>query len=390
MNGFHAGNRNPARQQGTIDDKVILAKDLIDMFIENARNPALANQVFPDGGDIKKAHSAMPGATVMLNRQYIMKNPTTNGCMQTGIVAFNGLHWQQYASQMEFESDWKWGGIAQTEQRLETSEYGLTDPSNQGFTVFVVGKLTIPWRSEKSVFSGDLVMVKCPRGNFHPEAPGGATFSPETPPHIAGNIPSAYTALYEPYIPTEFSVQVAGGAAALELTKGQNGIKDVPYEDIYPQASMDGVAQHKMSEEQEVAAALKFGLWGIALTLIQTLQNSGVSLNQTVDAIAGQIGLFDQANDIFKRGVMNVILNMSDPTDTARTTRVDNVSLYEIVNKGPSTNKTRHLRAHALQILLGGLAAAQEHKRSRVVGMAAGNANPGEDVPILFGYHTKG
>jgi hypothetical protein len=289
---------------------------------------------------------------------------------------------------MEMESNWPWGGICQTEQRLEMTEYGHTDAQNQGSTSFVVGKITIPWKSTKAVFAGDMVACRLARGGFHPEADQGF-------PYIVGTIPRAITAVYEPYVATDLSVQMAGGAAALKLTKAQNGIKDMPYADLYPKAG-----RNTLSAEQNVAAALKFGIMGIALSVIQSLQGeAGVNLNSDIGTIATQVGLFatDAAadnNTTVNRAIHDLLLKNADPGDTLRTAAVVRFGgpdlLFDTLKDQPTdANLMRHLQAHALQFLFGGITAAQEHNRAGVKGMACGNANPGEDVAILFGFHCK-
>lgn len=385
MLGYSAGNRNPQRQQGTIDTKVLLDRDLIDVFKENGRNKNVSNEVFPDGSNTA-AHNAMPGDTFLLNRQYMIRNSTSTGYMQMGIVALNGMNWSDYNSQMEMESNWKWGGICQTEQRLEMTEYGHTDAQNQGSTSFVVGKVTIPWKSTKPVYPGDMVACRLPPGGFHPALD-------QTYPYIVGTIPRAITAIYEPYVPTELSVQIAGGAAALKLNKAANGIKDIPYQDLYPKAG-----RNNLSAEQNVAAALKFGIMGIALSVIKSLRRDGIDCNQDPAAIATAAGLFgnDQATNEnpTNRAIHDLVLKMADPSDPLRTDAVarfgGDAVLFDALTKDPrDDNMMEHLQAHALQFLFGGITAAQEHSRSGVVGMSCGTANPGEDATILFGFHCK-
>lgn len=391
MFGYNYGNRFPQRQQGTIDTKVLLHHDLIEVFRENGRNNSVINQVFQDGSN-PAVHNAMPGDTFLLQRKNMIRNGDSSGYMQLGIVALNGMNWQdQYASQMEMESDWAWGGINQTEQLVETSEYGRTHPTNQGSTSFNVGKMTIAWKSTKPIYAGDMACCVLPRAGFHPEA-DQATYNY---PYIPGTVPRAITAVYEPYVPTDVSVQVAGGTAALKLSGAANGIFDKSYTDLYPTAG-----QNKLSAEQNVAAALKFGIWGIVLAGIARLQqNPRVDLTSNIDTIAARIGLFDtnstrDPNNDVHRLIHDLTLNMADPTDPMRDAAIANfggqAELFNVLTNPPTDiNLMKHLQAHALQFMFGGISAAQEHKRSRIVGMACSNAMPGEDVTILFGYHCK-
>lgn len=389
MSGYNVGNRNPPRQQGVIDTKVLLDFDLVSRFQENGRTPAQSGDCFADGSN-EMAHNAMEGDTWLLNRQTMIRSPDMTGYMQTGIVAVNGLRFRDYASQMEMDSDWKFGGINQTKQRLQKSEYGQTDSTNQSSTSFIVGKLNICWNSTKPVFAGDMVTCGLPWAPFHPDANkdsmGGFNG------YRIGTVPRSLNAVYEPYVPTDLSVQVAGGAAALQLDKANNGINGVSYDELYP---ADG--KHRWSSEQEVAIALKYGLWGVALSFMRTLANSGrlatVSSAPDVDQLAEEV-IGNLQDDLTLTAVHDLILNMADPQEPRRAqalSRIGGVNgLYEYKTNRPAAgNSAMHLQAHAMEILFGGLAAAQDHKRSKIVGMACGNAQPGEDVAILFGYHTK-
>lgn len=383
MDGFGYGNRQPVMQRGTID--IVVAIDLDQVERQKTTLSNSAKGCYPFGTE-DLAHNAMPRDTLLINNKKMIRSANGPGYMQYGIVGLNGLEFDD--SQMKAESMFVWGGICQTEQKLVTPDYGTQDAMHQGVTSYVAGKFSIPWRSTKEVCAGDRIMWCLPPQT--PEVKSGAV---NPMPLIPGSHPRQFQAMYEPYVPTDFTVQLAGGAVAL-MGEDNHGIHNVPYNELAP-----GNA-NKPSAERKVAAALKYGLLGAAMAVIETLVAKGMlavpgaaagsAPHLATTLLAGQIGLFDDATSETVRELIAAILLSKDKTDKGVEAVTEFGGTDELLKQADYAGEKatyKNIRFNAVDFLLGGLAAAVDHKRSRVVGMALESAKPGADVAVIFGAH---
>ena len=390
MDGFGYGNRQPVMQRGTIDIVVAIDLDQVERQKSNTPLTVGAKGCYPFGTE-DLAHNAMPRDTLLINNKKMIRSANGPGYMQYGIVGLNGLEFDD--SQMKAESMFVWGGICQTEQKLVTPDYGTQDAMHQGVTSYVAGKFSIPWRSTKEVCAGDRIMWCLPPQT--PEVKSGAV---NPMPLIPGSHPRQFQAMYEPYVPTDFTVQLAGGAVAL-MGEDNHGIHNVPYNELAP-----GNA-NKPSAERKVAAALKYGLLGAAMAVIEVLLTKGIltkpaaadvtpidedEARDEASALAKQVGLLNPATSATVRELIAAILLSKDKTDNG----IEAVTAFggtnELLKQADYAGKEatyENIRFNAVDFLLGGLAAAVDHKRSRVVGMALESAKPGADVAVIFGAH---
>lgn len=385
--GFGYGNRQPVMQRGTID--IVVAVDLDQVEAQKAAAGVNTGGVrrYPFGNE-DLVHNAMPRDTVLLERHKMIRGANGPGYMQYGIIGLNGLAFED--SQMKAESKFVWGGICQTEQKVSNPDYGTQDAMHQGLTSYVSGKFSIPWRSSQDVCAGDRIMWTLP-----PQTDAVKDGTENPMPLIPGSHPRQFQALYQPYVPTDFAVQLAGGAIALSQ-EGAHGINDVPYAELAPGS------QTKPTAERKVAAALKYGLLGAVMAAVEVLIEKGhlsfnvapvavttVRAQANAQKLAEVIGLFEKQTSQDVKDIIAAILLAKDPTAEGEKAvgafggpdMLYNQSLY-----AGDANYT-NVRFNAVDFLLGGLAAAMDHKRSRVVGIALENAKPGADVAVLFGHH---
>lgn len=405
MDGFGYGNRNPVMTQGAIDTKVLLDQDLIETMRANASNTAVNTGCYPDGAH-PLVHNAMQGDTWLIPRGSRVGDDADGTMlhMQKGIVAVNGLYYMQHYSQSELESSFSWGGINQNNQTVNDPATGRGNANNsQGSASYVVVKTTIPWRSDRPGYHGDLIQWGLPEMC-------NAT-ADHTGPYVPGSAPRVLGCVYRPYDPADLSTEAAGGFAAMQMPKGNNGIMDMTYAESLPMdGGPHGAKSRAYSVQQEMGIALKYGIWGAALAVMDVLQQSGVQIldqsgnKLTMDALAANVGLWDTTgSQIVQDGVAAVLLDNISPLDPARRTAVRQFEgvmsasmgsqmrlqdARELTPDDPTRNYW-HLRANLCATFLGGIASGLEEKRSKVVGMLLEDAEPGQDAAAIFGLHCK-
>jgi len=397
---------------------VLLDYDLVNAFKANDRNAATRGGCY-EHGDAQDVHGAMPQDTWLIPRTGRSGDDSceSSGHMQRGIVAVNGYYWAGHNSHDEMENSFAWGGINKTEQRITNpNDRNHSEATNQGSTSHVVGKETIPWRSYRPCRAGDLVCWGLPMSPLHPSSSdqrGQLMYVPGTEPLQNGVV-------YNTYRPRDLSCQLAAAHSAISMPKGANGIADMTYADTLPHMATVG-SDRAWSGTQESAAALKYGLAGVGLVFLQALvRNNLVNINvgaggtaaEQVSALADRLGLWGPAgpSQELQDAMADMLLRNMVPGDPARTAAQDRYEaesaggggaggarggsrLYNMSMSTPDATdpgaQYDHLRANLMETLLGGLASAMENKRDKVVGMALDDAQPGDDVPILFGFHCK-
>lgn len=406
------GMQNPVVEVGVITGKVAHDEELLAECERNANNASQAMFCFP-GGSQPINHDIMQGYTLLGMRNVCIPE---SDIFEIGLASAAGLCWDKWCSQRAMESDFYWQGIANTEQRkTKPLDSTTSDPPN-GVGTHRAGTKSIINNSWRTIFAGDRIAWCFPKAPFHPKSgrDNANLFNGGDPLNYLarqGEPPTQFRWEYESYDPSDFTLQMAGAFAALEADQGEGGVKGMPYQNALPWAAGGaGVKERPWSSLQEEALAYRFGLWGVALTLHDTLRKAGRGLvGMTGRQIAAELKLFEANPDkLVTAGIADVLLDRISPCDPARTAAVDafedaearggtgNV-LHEArtFDCNPQTLATHadkfyaNLRAHAIDMLAIGMTSALEDKRSKVVGVAMNSAAPADTLHVMFGHFAN-
>lgn len=393
------GLQNPTVEVGVITGKAAHDEELLAECERNANNASIAMFCYP-GGSQPINHDIMPGYTLLGMRNVCIPE---SDIFEIGLASAAGLCWDKWCSQRAMEADFYWQGIANTEQRKTKPLDSTTNDPPNGVGTHRAGTKSIINNSWRTIFAGDRIAWCFPKAPFHPKSdhPKHNTFHAGDPLNYLarqGEPPTQFRWEYEAYDPSDFTLQMAGAFAALETEPGEGGVKGMPYQYALPWAAGGaGVKDRPWSSLQEEALAYRFGLWGVALTLHDTLRKARLH-NQSGQDIAAQIKLFTaNPEKIVTEGIANVLLDRISPCDPQRTAAVaafEDVSTNTPLGTGTTLHEARtfdcnpdalnsrsnmfyaNLRAHAIDMLAIGMTSALEDKRSKVVGVAMNSAAP--------------
>lgn len=425
MEGYEYGNRNPDMQQGIISGKVLPDYDLIDEFRANDAAPALRKGSFPNGQN-DMMHNIMPG-DMLIGMRHVRagdRSETGTDFMECGVPSVSGYHYKSHISQAEVEGMFYWLGHAVTESRiLNPNDPGRADASNQAVGTVKAGVHTVPWRSYTQGYKGDRVYWHLPRiPKFFPPARSkrDGDYAPDV--YVPGTIPEQSCPMYGPFDPCDVSIYLAAAFSAMSVGKSMAGISDIPYRDALPRSVALGTG-HCWSPIQETALALKFGLTGMMLTMVQVLIKRGLlgvsgdyqptdgvddtSLDK-VTWLAEQLGLFngggeeDVPSEVLMEALAAVLFPHLAPTEQlqqqaqADFEKQADKLFYEVSRSEPvsgdriaNTEVYNHMRTRHVDLHFGGINNVWDQKTSRIVGILLSDASPGEDATIAFGFHTQ-
>jgi hypothetical protein len=404
------GLQNPTMSVGVISGKGAHDEEKLAECARNASNASVALFCYP-GGNQPINHDAMPGYTAIG-----MRNVRLPECdiYEIGLTSAAGICWDDWCSQRQMEADFYWQGIVTTEQRRTKPLDSTTDDPPMGYGTLRAGTMSIINNSWRTIYCGDRLVWRFPKAPFHPKAGAdGNRFHGGDPINYLarqGDPPTQFRFEYEAYDSTDFCVQMAAAYAALTTPSAQGGVSDMPYQNAFPWAAAGpGVKDRPWSSIQEEALALKYGLWGVALTLIDTLRHHGIDPNQPSAVIATALGLDGskpkegtagrpQPKDAMLAGVADVLLDKISPCDPNRENAQNRFAgshkmqlhAARVLAVNPDGGRTgefvANLQSHALDMLLIGFTSALEAKRSQIVGIALNSAAPSDTMHCVFGH----
>lgn len=397
---------NPIPVQGAVVWKSALDYDTIRTFQENSDNPSLSAQCYP-GGSNQENHDCWTGDIIMGLKNCRNADIAETEGTELGIVGVGGLRWGDYCSQEEMESQFYFIGTALTEMRLSNPLDSTTSDPDHGMAHLICGTHSTINNGPFPFYPGNLVCWRCPPAPFHPKAnKDTALFQNGDQINHAnkwGTSATQFKFELVPLDPTDFSVQFAGSFAALQQSKADNGISDIPYE--WTLCNND-VSRRQFSNLQDQALAFKFGLGGVAMTFIESLIRQGIlsvngpqqaaSAHQQAISLAAYVGLFDtkdNPNSPFMQAMADVfMMNISNGDDARRGAenrfREEVGDVFSIATKIPSTDAERYtrLRLHALDQLAQGLAIAWHSKTEKIIGRAFNAAATSDTLDVCFGH----
>lgn len=406
------GLQNPTLEVGVVTGKFLHDEEWYDECVRNANNAAIAVYCYP-GGNLPINHDVLPGWTLIGKRNVAMPE---SDMFEIGLSSAAGVMWDSWCSQRAMEADHYWLGISNGEAR-KTAPLDSTTNDPPGVGTHRAGTKSIVNNSWKTVYAGDRLVWRFPAAPFHPKAGGddpSKGFNGGDPINRLARQGDPLTQFrweYEAYDATDFAVQMAAAFAALDLPVSEGGIKDMPYQNALPWAAGGpGVTDRPWSSIQEEALAYRYGFWGIALTLLETMKEHRVDINQNSAEIAEQIGLFDpqgaptdasrpELKDCVVHGIADLLLDKISPCDAHRTNAEQRFSdnwgplrdarqfaanPADLPKNGPDFYA--NLRAHCVDMVAIGLTSALEAKRSQIVGVAMNSAAPSDTLHVMFGH----
>jgi hypothetical protein len=427
-NALLQGNRNPVMVVGAIAGKCVMDFNMVQEFKENAENPLAATTCYP-GGSNDTNHDIMPTYS-SFGRKGTRSVDAADGDTEpteVGIVSVAGLNWHNYCSQRQMEDDFYWQGIVTTESRLTHPNDELTEEPQSGYATIRCGTHSVPNNGPSTFYPGTLMAWRFPLAPFHPgdnsaraQFNNGETINQRA---RCGEPLTQFRPEYVPFDPTDFSTQLAAVFACITEANGVNmdGVADLPFERCLPHL-MGQTGCREVSCLQDEAISYKYGLWGVTLTMLETLVRQGiVSVNDpaegnrndryaafrrspadahaAVKGVAEDIGLWnlnptEQKGTILYEGLADVFLENLSPLEEARRTAVGNfadatnTTLLKISRRVPSNNDERYesLRANVSEVLLQGLTSSWQSKTSRIVGFATNTAAPSDTLDACFGH----
>lgn len=417
------GNRSPVMVLGAITGKAVMDYSLVTQFKENANNPYVSETCYPNGSDDIN-HDIMPGYASFGQRNVRTVDDADHNAeaMEVGIVSVAGLNWGSYCSQRQMEEDFYFQGIVTTEQRLTKPNDDVTDETDTGYGTVRTGTISVPNNGPYTFHPGTLIATRFPLAPFHPAEKGGRKVfnGGDNINQLAraGEPITQFRPQYIPFDPTDFKVQLAAVYACITQQKGDgnpDGISNMPFVNAVPHL-MGDTGCRPWSCLQEEAISYKFGTWGIALTLIETLVRNGwITVNGaaaanvavrptdadahvTVANLASEIGLWNPdsaAQGVLLEGLADVFLKNISPLDStgaeavARFRRATGKEFIEIVHTTPidTLQHYQSLRANVCEVMLQGISSSFFSKSRTIIGFATNTAGPGDTLDTVLGHH---
>jgi hypothetical protein len=415
------GLQNPMPNLGVISFKAMPDMNLIYQWQNQDVRTELG--CYP-GGKVTENHDIMPGDTAFGQvgvRNLEIGDGEPN---ELSIVSLAGLEWRGYCSQREMEDDFYWQGIVTTECRLTNPMDSTTSDPDHGFGGGRVGTFSVINNGWKTFHAGDYIAWQFPATPFHPKSAGGLDTA--SPPELfmggqtvnmlarQGVPVGQFRPEYVPFDHTDFTVQLAGVFATFTNPKSEKGIQDMSFVAAAP--NIHGYKNERpWSTIQDEGVGYKYSIWGIGLTLVETLLRKGLiqpgvgvagPLNEqdaynTAKDISRQIGLFSQDGTeqaIMMEGLADVFLNNISAGDDYRSsavTRFRNASgqrqsTFSLVTDNLSDTDMYYarLRLNCLNLLTGAVGSSWFSKTRKIVGRALNDAAPADTLHGLFGHTT--
>lgn len=414
-NQLKQGGKSKHAILGVIDGTIFKDDSLVAEFQYNANDPATAPFCYP-GGTLPINHDISVGDT-SFGKKYARGGDTGD---EVGFVAAAGLCWNNYCSQRNMEDCFYWQGIVMTDcQDEKHMDANQDDEHSQGYGILRAGTYTVANNGPHTFYPGDIICWEFPPAPFHPDSSGifnnGGRINYTARDGVP---PTQFRPYYRPFDPTEICSDMAGIYAAITSPKTEGGISDLPYANALPHYT-GYRGERPWSNTQEEAIAYKYGLWGVALTLVQTLARNGyvtvhpggngpqVAGDANISQLATAIGLFNTnagQQTIVHEGIADVLLMNLAPNDPARRdavarfeveTGINDVprgKFYQAATATPEPGQPAlayaNLRTHVANILVGGMLNTWHSKRSKCVGRAISASAPTGDLDGLWGYFT--
>ncbi len=418
------GNRSPVMVLGAITGKAVMDYSLVTQFKENANNPYVSETCYPNGADDIN-HDIMPGFASFGQRNVRSVDDADGGneATEVGIVSVAGLNWGSYCSQRQMEEDHYFQGIVTTEQRLTKPNDDVTDEPDTGYGTVRTGTISVPNNGPYTFYPGSLISVRFPPAPFHPSEKGGRKIfnGGDNINQLAraGEPITQFRPQYVPFDPTDFKVQLAAVYACVTQQKGDgnpDGISNMPYVNAVPHL-MGDTGCRPWSCLQEEAISYKYGTWGIALTLIETLVRNGlltvnaapvapnVPVRQSerdahlaVANLAERVGLWSPdsaAQTLLFEGLADVFLKNISPLDSTgaeavtRFRQATGLEYIEIARTTPQSTLEHYqsMRANVSELMLQGIASSIFSKSRSIIGFATNTAGPGDTLDTVIGHH---
>jgi len=392
----YPGTYSKHSEQGIIDGVGHLDKGLVDLWKNNSQNTVLMPTCYPGGGE-HGFHDIYKDDTVISQCQTV--NPNSDGSGdQMGVASVAGMNQDEFCSTREMEDNFKWMGIATTDQEeRKILDANQSDSLPQGFGLVRAGIKSIQNRGPVQFYPGDLLVWRLPPA---------LAFDPKAKERMPSNLynkgrPEPY---YERFNPLDVDVHLADVFACMTQAESNGGIKGMPYNRALPHFT-GHLGELPWSARQTTAISFKYGLMGLVLMAIENMRNvSTINLQtDTIDEIVRKLGLFDTKETPILDEVFAALFHQRlAPNDRRRSSAVanlqqkvgsagySNIRQAAIASPGPSEpgKCMANLRIHAADILVGGIVEILHNKRSKIVGRAENAAGPGQTLDVLWGMTT--
>lgn len=415
------GLQNPMPNLGVISFKAMPDMNLIYQWQNQDVRTEL--RCYPGGKNIEN-HDIMPGDTAFGQvgvRNLEIGDGEPN---ELSIVSVAGLEWGGYCSQREMEDDFYWQGIVTTECRLTNPMDSTTSDPDHGFGGGRVGTFSVVNNGWQTFHAGDYITWQFPAAPFHPKCASGLDTA--CPPELfmggqtvnmlaRQGVPTGqFRPEYVPFDHTDFTVQLAGVFATFTNPKSEKGIQDMSFVAAAP--NIHGYKNERpWSTIQDEAVGYKYSIWGIGLTLVETLLRRGLIARLQPGQVASEspkgayeiakniskdIGLFSQEaskQEIMLEGLADVFLNNISAGDASRTEAVQRFrqasgqeNMFSLATDSLSDEALYYarLRLNSLKLLTGAIGSSWFSKTRKIVGRALNDAAPADTLHGLFGHTT--
>lgn len=383
------GLQLPVTPLGVIPGKGCLNTTLIDQFAANCASGA--NTVV--GHLSKETYAVVPGDIMMGDR-----HDHTGYDLEFGVNSFSGYDGTQNGvakTQRSFEEEFYFQGVVTTGCTLQNQA--------SGYTTQRAGSLSVPNLCQKFICPGQLLEVQFPRVEKGTGQRGAAAGKP----------------FFAPFDPTDFSTPVGGAYHAMTVSKTDGGILDESFEKTVPSISGGG-GRSTLSPTQEDASGIKYGVWGIALTVIEHLiargilsRTGGGNPNTPTKAerknaaaeclsISKDVGLFSggtgTASEPLNRVYLDILAEVlvGNLTPGSPGDAMANKAFLEaheqtkrmVLSKQPSDSEMsyRLLRAAGFDMLFECITSSWLSKTEKIVGRSTSGAAPGALLDVVLGH----
>lgn len=363
---------------GVIPGKVHLDWHHVEEAMRNGEDGNIGAECYP-GGSKDVNHDVMPGDLSIGWKE--VRDPT-GGFNELGFVSLNGLHMGQFTSQREAEDSVYPQGIVTTECRVsDPMGNSSTQDPDHGYALVKAGTVPTLNNGPKAIFPNNFIAMRFPPSMFNKylKLTKGDNEWGSATNHRArmGTFASQIRPELVPFDYTDFHIHYDSARAAMELNKEQNGIMNMPLDDVLRRRKgyLSDVPQ--LSAEQEEAIGHYWGLVNIVLAVLEEQASSRTKIEP-----AGLLGTPNTiVINIFKRAFHTSV--MSDNKVGVQTGIENAVSALAEESQKAAYKELRKLGS---TLHSGHVMGNYYSKTSKIIGKSLNSAGPSETLDLLMGH----
>ena len=406
--------RQPIANMGVVAGKVMLDKALVEERMANAQDPDTITSCIP-GGAQPENHALLWGDPLFGMK--CVRNGAAGEGEPNELVTSSlaGVNIYDYGSTDALEEDYYFAGFAVDNYYLADPNGGSIVPSPEsGIATVRVGTQSTRNNGPYEFYPGQRICFRAPktmRANSHSGVVMEDGGMPLAKRARSGEPNTRVRFELVPFDYTDFTTQVSGAYALIQTSHQDRnaGISDLPFSHFEQRDERTGL--HVLSGRLEAAGGRKFGDFGFALAVIETLAENGfltidyadISIAEKVRRLAVDMGLW--STDVSKQTILLDAYRNAYFQDLPMDSRVIAVRTNFVSNHVTAIGSTvpqvmardnrvanntdiafAKLRLQLSRFKDGALVADWNSKQSKVIATALNNAGPTQTLHCLAGH----